>query len=186
MFRLTILDIFLFNEPNYLNMCRNALKGFKCNKFHCRLQFTEFKVKFEVLLQFYSQFVQITESLHQESLSTSAVLYYCQSKILRPYSRLLCVMGLRPSPIENTDRCCILLCCGYVHLVLVLVLMCVGYVLQYMSCFRYNNIPPSKYTCNNTTHIHTVAKQSLCALHECIQGRRVTTLLILSFNSRWT
>ncbi|XP_023703335.1 uncharacterized protein LOC111862296 isoform X2 [Cryptotermes secundus] len=79
---------------------------------------------------------EITESVHQESLSTSALLYYCQCKILRPYSRLLCIMGLRPSAVENAERCCILSCCGYKHLVLVLALMCVGYILQYMTCFR--------------------------------------------------
>lgn len=98
----------------------------------------------------FTQFVQITESLHQESLSTSALLYYCQCKILRPYSRLLCLMGLRPSTVENTEHDCILTCCSYKHLVFVLVLMFVGYILQYMTCFRYNVHVHLKHT--HTAH----------------------------------
>jgi hypothetical protein len=43
-FGLTLLDIFLLNEPNWLNISRNVLKGFKYNKFHCRLQFTELEL----------------------------------------------------------------------------------------------------------------------------------------------
>ncbi|GFG30173.1 hypothetical protein Cfor_10160 [Coptotermes formosanus] len=105
-----------------------------------------------------SEFVQITESLHEESLSTSAVLHYCQSKILRPYSRLLCVMGLRPSPIENTDHCVVLTCCGYVHLALVLVLMCVGYILQYMSCFRRDR----GFDYKNQTNVEAIGHEYIC------------------------
>jgi hypothetical protein len=92
------------------------------------------------------QYIQITDSVHEESLSTSALLYYCQCKILRPYSRLLCIMGLRPSPVENTEHCCIMTYSGYKYLVLVLVLMCMGYVLQYMTCFR-SEFPPWECMC---------------------------------------
>lgn len=93
------------------------------------------------VLQSHLQYIQITESVHQEPLSTSALLYYCQCKILRPYSRLLCIMGLRPSVVENTDHCCIMAYTGYKYLVLVLVLIFMGYILQYMTCFRYASPP---------------------------------------------
>ncbi|KAH0564191.1 hypothetical protein KQX54_010093 [Cotesia glomerata] len=42
----------------------------------------------------------ITETPDYENLSTSAVLHYCKCKILRPYLRLLAVMGLKPT---NSD-----------------------------------------------------------------------------------
>ncbi|KAK2575873.1 hypothetical protein KPH14_007244 [Odynerus spinipes] len=79
---------------------------------------------------------EITEMPDYEHLSTSAVLHYCKHKILRPYLRLLGVMGLRPTSSDETDhfsRYCIL---TNFHTFQVTVFMCIGYILQYMACFR--------------------------------------------------
>ncbi|XP_054011873.1 uncharacterized protein LOC128894253 isoform X2 [Hylaeus anthracinus] len=79
---------------------------------------------------------EITEMPDFEMLSTSAVLHYCKHKILRPYLRLLGVMGLRPMSTDDSDRhpCyCILI---NFHTFQVTIFMCIGYILQYMACFR--------------------------------------------------
>ncbi|EGI68919.1 hypothetical protein G5I_02380 [Acromyrmex echinatior] len=76
---------------------------------------------------------EITED-YENFISTSAVLHYCKHKILRPYLRLLGVMGLRPT---NSDdhflRCSIL---SNLHTIQVTIFICIGYILQYMACFR--------------------------------------------------
>ncbi|XP_015595027.1 uncharacterized protein LOC107267607 isoform X2 [Cephus cinctus] len=79
---------------------------------------------------------EITEVPDYDNLSISAVLHYCKYKILRPYLRLLGVMGLRPTSGEETEhhsRYCLL---ANLHTFQVIVFMCIGYVLQYMACFR--------------------------------------------------
>ncbi|XP_076651860.1 uncharacterized protein LOC143358556 isoform X2 [Halictus rubicundus] len=79
---------------------------------------------------------EITEMPDFEMLSTSAVLHYCKHKILRPYLRLLGVMGLRPMSTDDSNRCsrhCILVS---LHTIQVTIFMCIGYILQYMACFR--------------------------------------------------
>lgn len=71
-----------------------------------------------------------------ETLSTSAVLHYCKHKILKPYLRLLGVMGLRPTSAETEyfSYCyCIL---ANFHTFQVIVFMCLGYILQFMACYR--------------------------------------------------
>ncbi|KAI4492013.1 hypothetical protein M0802_010138 [Mischocyttarus mexicanus] len=87
-------------------------------------------------LQIHSTEVEITEMPNYEHLNTSAVLHYCKHKILRPYLRLLGVMGLRPISSDETDhfpRYCIL---ANFHTFQVTVFMCIGYILQYIACFR--------------------------------------------------
>ncbi|XP_044595983.1 uncharacterized protein LOC123272982 isoform X1 [Cotesia glomerata] len=77
----------------------------------------------------------ITETPDYENLSTSAVLHYCKCKILRPYLRLLAVMGLKPtnSDSDHFSRYCVL---SNFHTFQVTIFMCIGYILQYMACFR--------------------------------------------------
>lgn len=77
---------------------------------------------------------EITED-YENFISTSAVLHYCKHKILRPYLRLLGVMGLRPTSDDSDHflRCSIL---ANFHTVQVTIFMCIGYILQYMACFR--------------------------------------------------
>ncbi|XP_018404472.1 PREDICTED: nucleolar protein 10-like [Cyphomyrmex costatus] len=78
---------------------------------------------------------EITED-YENFISTSAVLHYCKHKILRPYLRLLGVMGLRPTNSDDSDhflRCSIL---ANLHTIQVTIFICIGYILQYMACFR--------------------------------------------------
>ncbi|XP_073941734.1 gustatory receptor-like Holozoa isoform X2 [Choristoneura fumiferana] len=77
----------------------------------------------------------ITESPDTEYMSTSAILHYCKSKILLPYLKLLTIMGLRPVvDVSNSSKCAI--CVSHFHSAQVAVFMFLGYILQYMACFR--------------------------------------------------
>ncbi|XP_059049793.1 uncharacterized protein LOC131844834 isoform X2 [Achroia grisella] len=78
---------------------------------------------------------EITESPDTEYMSTSAILHYCKSKILLPYLKLLTIMGLRPLvDVSNSSKFAI--CVSHFHSAQVAVYMFLGYILQYMSCFR--------------------------------------------------
>jgi hypothetical protein len=81
------------------------------------------------------QIGEIAEMPDYENLSTSAVLHYCKYKILKPYLRLLGVMGLRPNSEENEyfSHYCVL---ANFHIFQVILFMCIGYILQYMACYR--------------------------------------------------
>ncbi|XP_050361517.1 uncharacterized protein LOC126780884 isoform X1 [Nymphalis io] len=78
---------------------------------------------------------EITESPDTEYMSTSAILHYCKSKILLPYLKLLTIMGLRPVvDVSNSSKYAI--CFSHFHSAQVAVFLCLGYILQYMACFR--------------------------------------------------
>ncbi|XP_068989930.1 uncharacterized protein [Neodiprion pinetum] len=79
---------------------------------------------------------EITERPDYENLSTSAVLHYCKCKILRPYLRLLGVMGLRPTSGDDIECSPCYSIFANLHTFQVLIFMCIGYVLQYTACFR--------------------------------------------------
>lgn len=111
------------------------------------------------------QIGEITESPDTEYMSTSAILHYCKSKvgrliqkflvsvfiythavnkpcvvyklqILLPYLKLLTIMGLRPVvDVSNSSKCAV--CFSHFHSAQVAILMFVGYILQYMACFRF-------------------------------------------------
>ncbi|XP_029159186.1 uncharacterized protein LOC114931378 isoform X2 [Nylanderia fulva] len=88
-----------------------------------------------IITPFQSTVDEITED-YENFISTSAILHYCKHKILRPYLRLLSVMGLRPTSSDDSDhflRCSIL---ANFHTLQVTIFICIGYVLQYMACFR--------------------------------------------------
>ncbi|XP_023315956.1 uncharacterized protein LOC106656066 isoform X2 [Trichogramma pretiosum] len=78
---------------------------------------------------------EISEMPDYENLSTSAVLHYCKNKILKPYLGLLAVMGLRPNS-EQLERCSLYSILANFHTCQVVLFMCMGYVLQYMACYR--------------------------------------------------
>ncbi|XP_045510767.1 uncharacterized protein LOC123705792 isoform X1 [Colias croceus] len=78
---------------------------------------------------------EITETPETEYMSTSAILHYCKSKILLPYLKLLSVMGLRPGA-DASNSSCYTNCLSHFHSAQVAVFMCLGYILQYMACFR--------------------------------------------------
>lgn len=114
------------------------------------------------------QIGEITESPDTEYMSTSAILHYCKSKvgrliqkflvsvfiyihavnkpcfvyklqILLPYLKLLTIMGLRPVvDVSNSSKCAV--CFSHFHSAQVAILMFVGYILQYMACFRFVHI----------------------------------------------
>ncbi|VVC97369.1 unnamed protein product [Leptidea sinapis] len=78
---------------------------------------------------------EITEAPDTDYMSTSAILHYCKSKILVPYLKLLTVMGLRPVG-EASSTSTYIICLSHFHSAQVAVLMVLGYILQYMACFR--------------------------------------------------
>ncbi|KOC67762.1 hypothetical protein WH47_11163, partial [Habropoda laboriosa] len=79
---------------------------------------------------------EITEMPDFEMLSTSAVLHYCKHKILRPYLKLLSVMGLKPMSSDDSEWCSCYCLLANLHTLQVTIFMCIGYILQYMACFR--------------------------------------------------
>ncbi|CAK1603176.1 unnamed protein product [Parnassius mnemosyne] len=78
---------------------------------------------------------EITESPDTEYMSTSAILHYCKSKILVPYLKLLTIMGLRPV-VDASNSSKYTICFSHFHSAQVAVFMFLGYILQYMACFR--------------------------------------------------
>lgn len=69
-------------------------------------------------------------------LSVTTVLEYCKSKILNPYLSFLSFVGLRPWVCEiQESRHCLKLF-AHVYVLFVILLLLVGYILQYMACFR--------------------------------------------------
>ncbi|KAK9888755.1 hypothetical protein WA026_000980 [Henosepilachna vigintioctopunctata] len=90
-----------------------------------------------------TEIVPETSSNH----SVTTILGYCKRKMLNPYLRILSFMGLRPlvniqenSPILELINC--------LYIVILIFFMVLGYILQYMSCFRrdrgfWYNIPHS-------------------------------------------
>ncbi|XP_063972593.1 uncharacterized protein LOC135160208 isoform X2 [Diachasmimorpha longicaudata] len=107
----------------------------------------------------------ITEVPDYENLSTSAVLHYCKCKILMPYLRLLWVMGLRPTSTDSESYSCYSVLAN-IHTVQVTIFMCIGYVLQYMACFRrdrgfcYKLLPVQYEQIENITR--TQAYEQIC------------------------
>ncbi|KAB0791470.1 hypothetical protein PPYR_08921 [Photinus pyralis] len=69
-------------------------------------------------------------------LSVTAVLNYCKLKILRPYLRLLSITGLRSLAVDQVESCTLWYILGLFYTIQVIILMCIGYLLQYMACFR--------------------------------------------------
>lgn len=90
---------------------------------------------------------EITESPDTDHMSTSAILHYCKSKILFPYLKLLSFMGLRPVSMDVAHPSRFIICLSHIHSMQVAVFMFLGYILQYMACFRrdrgfcYNLVP---------------------------------------------
>lgn len=68
--------------------------------------------------------------------SVTAVLTYCKTKILKPYLRFLCAMGLRPIYTDEIDTCSCLEFFSYLYTMIIICLLIMGYILQFMACFR--------------------------------------------------
>nr|CAH7756457.1 unnamed protein product [Callosobruchus chinensis] len=68
-------------------------------------------------------------------LTVTTVLLYCKQKILNPYLRLLSFMGLRSLLNEREPSFCLRVFNNF-YTATAIFFMLMGYVLQYMSCFR--------------------------------------------------
>nr|CAI5833691.1 unnamed protein product [Callosobruchus analis] len=68
-------------------------------------------------------------------LTVTTVLLYCKQKILNPYLRLLSFMGLRSLLNEREPSFCLRVF-NNLYTATAILFMIMGYVLQYMSCFR--------------------------------------------------
>lgn len=65
----------------------------------------------------------------------TAVLNYCKHKILNPYLRVLSIVGLRPLISNHIQTCCFQII-NHIYTVQIIGLLILGYILQYMACFR--------------------------------------------------
>lgn len=79
-----------------------------------------------------------------ENVSTSAILNYCKMKVLRPYFRLLSILGWRPllnqaTLFENNLWVRIINC---IYTALIIALILIGYLLQYSCCYRQDGYKP--------------------------------------------
>lgn len=97
-------------------------------------------------LQFISDaaaFANMDETSY-ESVSTSAILRYCKMKVLKPYFRLLSILGWRPLISQNTlfENACWARLFNCTYVILILSLIVTGYVLQYSSCYRQDGYRP--------------------------------------------
>lgn len=97
-------------------------------------------------LQFISDaaaFANMDEASY-ESVSTSAILRYCKMKVLKPYFRLLSILGWRPLISQNTlfENACWARLINCTYVILILSLIMTGYVLQYSSCYRQDGYRP--------------------------------------------
>ncbi len=100
--------------------------------------------------------------------STSVALHLCKRKVLKPYFRLISMLGWRPIiyPIapEVTWYAKIF---NVSYTILVIVFILSGYVLQYASCFRQDGYPPYVNTTddklildNKKTTVYSILRNS--------------------------
>ena len=84
------------------------------------------------------------EDSSYESISTSAILRYCKTKVLKPYFRLLSILGWRPLISQTTlfQNALWARLINWCYSALILSLIITGYVLQYSSCYRQDGYRP--------------------------------------------
>ena len=82
--------------------------------------------------------------------STSVALHLCKRKVLRPYFRLLAMLGWRPIiyPIAPEVTWCAQIF-NVIYTAIVFLLMIAGYIFQYASCFRQDGYPPYRNITND-------------------------------------
>lgn len=71
----------------------------------------------------------------EECSSISSILRYCKHRVLYPYLKLLGVMGLKPW--TEDDTCAFFRILNKLWVVFVILLLITGYILQFVTCFRY-------------------------------------------------
>ncbi|XP_027200299.2 gustatory receptor-like Holozoa [Dermatophagoides pteronyssinus] len=72
--------------------------------------------------------------------SITRALEYCHNEILTPYRRLLILLGWQPFKFDCFGFNCCQMFINSFHLMSLLMFMCVGHLLQYVSCFRQDNL----------------------------------------------
>ena len=92
-FRLTLSDVFSIKKPNWFNISRKGLRGFNCNKFHCRLQFTQFYIYWNVKQCFTIFFIVCPDN----RITTPRVSQHFSCVVLLPEQDL--------APIFKTSVC---------------------------------------------------------------------------------
>jgi ribosome biogenesis protein ENP2 len=65
---------------------------------------------------------------------TSAVLYYCKKRFLKPYLKLLALLGWRPFVEAPVNRFVPWL--NHAYVALLLSILALGCALQYCACYR--------------------------------------------------
>lgn len=81
-------------------------------------------------------FAEITDFGDCQSFSTSAVLSTCKHKILKPYLKLLAVVGLRSFGLDEPNSSSVIAAFSNLHLIQVIFFTIVAHVLQFVACFR--------------------------------------------------
>lgn len=88
----------------------------------------------------------VIDDIETELEPTSAMLYLCKQRFLRPFVHLLGMVGLRPMSVEASD-CSFWL--GHLQTLLVLATLLFGYALQFVASFRRDRGlwrgPPAAY-----------------------------------------
>ncbi|KAF4523139.1 hypothetical protein B566_EDAN002394, partial [Ephemera danica] len=97
------------------------------------------------------EIAEITEAEGERGVA--AALTYCKTRVLIPYLRLLSVVGLRPLLSNASGQWPTMLtsCIGRFYLVLMLGVFILGYILQYLACFRRDRAPNLKRSENPET-----------------------------------
>lgn len=75
----------------------------------------------------------IMDDVPNDNEPTSAILDYCKRKFLRPYMTILALVGLNPISTETTQ---LKACLSYLQAMLIMVIICFGYFLQFLVSFR--------------------------------------------------
>ncbi|XP_059480682.1 uncharacterized protein LOC132199745 [Neocloeon triangulifer] len=79
---------------------------------------------------------EIAEITAMPEEGVAAALKHCKLRVVVPYFRLLAAVGLRPLTLTNSCPCWLVTSLSFLHLGLVLILLVLGYGLQFLSCFR--------------------------------------------------
>lgn len=116
------------------------------------------------------------EDLSRDYISTSAILNYCKLKVLRPYFRLLSILGWRSLVTQATlfenHLWVRVINCMYTAMIIALILM--GYLLQYSCCYRQDGYKPyATETRLDPVIIPTTSVPPIFGFHEQggVQGR---------------
>ncbi|KAH9501655.1 Nucleolar protein 10 [Dermatophagoides farinae] len=79
--------------------------------------------------------------VHQEFRpSISRALEYCHNEVLPPYRRLLKLLGWQPFQFDCSGFDCCKILINSLHIMFLFLIICIGHLLQYASCFRQDSL----------------------------------------------